>query len=51
MSHNTIEVETTGGVTRIALNRPDSLNSFNEEMHAEVRVAIAAAANGTRAIT
>ncbi|MCD6438489.1 MAG: enoyl-CoA hydratase/isomerase family protein, partial [Halomonas sp.] len=30
------------GVARITLNRPDSLNSFNTEMHAEMRKALKA---------
>jgi 2-(1,2-epoxy-1,2-dihydrophenyl)acetyl-CoA isomerase len=29
-----------GGVARLTLNRPDRLNSFNDEMHAEVRDAL-----------
>jgi 2-(1,2-epoxy-1,2-dihydrophenyl)acetyl-CoA isomerase len=31
-----------GGIARLTLNRPDKLNSFNTQMHAEVRDALAA---------
>ncbi len=41
MSHETIEFEIADGVATLTLNRPDSLNSFNTRMHAEVRVALA----------
>jgi len=37
MTFNTVEFTTDGTVGILALNRPDSLNSFNREMHAEVR--------------
>lgn len=40
MSFETIEYSVTGGVATIALDRPDSLNSFNQQMHAEVREAM-----------
>lgn len=40
MSFETIEYSVEGGVATIALNRPESLNSFNEQMHAEVREAM-----------
>lgn len=40
MSFETIEFSVEGGVATIALNRPDSLNSFNTQMHAEVREAM-----------
>lgn len=40
MSFETIEYSINGGVATIALNRPDSLNSFNQQMHAEVREAM-----------
>ena len=40
MSYNTIEYSVADGVATLALNRPDTLNSFNEEMHAEVREAL-----------
>ena len=41
MSFETIEFTVDKGVATLALNRPDSLNSFNTQMHAEVREAIA----------
>ena len=34
---NTIEVTHVDQVAEICLNRPDKLNSFNTEMHAELR--------------
>lgn len=38
MSHyETIQFEVTDGVARLTLNRPDRLNSFNIQMHEEVR--------------
>ncbi len=40
MSFETIEYSVDGGVATLALNRPDSLNSFNQQMHAEVREAM-----------
>jgi len=40
MSYNNIEFEITQGVAVLTLNRPESLNSFNTEMHAEVRDAL-----------
>ncbi|MCO4838832.1 MAG: 2-(1,2-epoxy-1,2-dihydrophenyl)acetyl-CoA isomerase [Rhodobacteraceae bacterium] len=47
----TILVERDGDLTQITLNRPDRLNSFNEEMHLALRTALNdAASNGTRAI-
>ncbi|HZO21254.1 MAG TPA: 2-(1,2-epoxy-1,2-dihydrophenyl)acetyl-CoA isomerase PaaG [Steroidobacteraceae bacterium] len=41
MNYQTILFETTAGVARLTLNRPDRLNSFNSAMHQEVRDAIA----------
>ena len=40
MSFETIEYAKSDGVARLALNRPDRLNSFNATMHAEVREAL-----------
>lgn len=40
MAYETIEFEITDGVAVLILNRPDRMNSFNTEMHAEVRDAI-----------
>lgn len=37
----TIQFEITGGIARLTLNRPDKLNSFNVQMHDEVRAALA----------
>lgn len=40
MSYQTILFEITNGVARLTLNRPDRLNSFNVQMHQEVREAL-----------
>lgn len=40
MAYEHIEFEITEGVALLTLNRPDSLNSFNTQMHAEVRDAL-----------
>jgi 2-(1,2-epoxy-1,2-dihydrophenyl)acetyl-CoA isomerase len=40
MSYETILFEVDGGIARLTLNRPDKLNSFNTQMHAEVRQAL-----------
>ncbi len=40
MSYQCILFDVTDGVARLTLNRPDRLNSFNMEMHAEVRDAL-----------
>jgi 2-(1,2-epoxy-1,2-dihydrophenyl)acetyl-CoA isomerase len=37
----TVEFTRSGAVARIALNRPDKLNSFTREMHADLRAAVA----------
>jgi 2-(1,2-epoxy-1,2-dihydrophenyl)acetyl-CoA isomerase len=37
MSYQTILYETKEGAGRLTLNRPEKLNSFNEQMHEEVR--------------
>ena len=40
MSYETILFEVDSGIARLTLNRPDKLNSFNVQMHAEVRQAL-----------
>jgi 2-(1,2-epoxy-1,2-dihydrophenyl)acetyl-CoA isomerase len=40
VSYQNIVFETADGVARLTLNRPERLNSFNTEMHAEVRAAL-----------
>lgn len=40
MSFETIEFSVEAGVATLTLSRPDSLNSFNTQMHAEVREAM-----------
>ncbi len=41
MSYDTIIFEVERGIARLTLNRPDKLNSFNSQMHGEVRQALA----------
>ena len=41
MSYQNILFEVRDGIARLTLNRPERLNSFNSEMHAEVRAALA----------
>jgi 2-(1,2-epoxy-1,2-dihydrophenyl)acetyl-CoA isomerase len=41
MSYGTILFSVDGGIARLTLNRPDKLNSFNTQMHGEVRDALA----------
>jgi 2-(1,2-epoxy-1,2-dihydrophenyl)acetyl-CoA isomerase len=51
VSYQTILFESKGGVARLTLNRPERLNSFNTEMHAEVRSALAEVrASGARVL-
>jgi 2-(1,2-epoxy-1,2-dihydrophenyl)acetyl-CoA isomerase len=40
MGFNTIEFDINEGVATLTLNRPKALNSFTDEMHAEIRVAM-----------
>ncbi|MGH7022817.1 MAG: 2-(1,2-epoxy-1,2-dihydrophenyl)acetyl-CoA isomerase PaaG [Caulobacteraceae bacterium] len=40
MSFDTIRFERAGGIARLTLNRPDRLNSFTVQMHAEVAKAL-----------
>lgn len=44
MASATVLVEHSGGVTRLTLNRPDRLNSFNVEMHEALAAAVDAVA-------
>jgi 2-(1,2-epoxy-1,2-dihydrophenyl)acetyl-CoA isomerase len=41
MSYETILFSVDRGIARLTLNRPDKLNSFNTQMHSEVRHALA----------
>ena len=49
MSYETILFEVDGGIARLTLNRPDKLNSFNTQMHGEVREALASIPEQRRA--
>src|ERR1700733_3921337 len=40
MSYETILFDVDSGIARLTLNRPDKLNSFNTQMHGEVRQAL-----------
>ena len=46
MSYEQIRFETADGIARIKLNRPDRLNSFTAQMHAELRDALLQLAAG-----
>ncbi len=46
MAHNNILFQLDNAIARLTLNRPDKLNSFNVEMHLEVRDAIEQARSG-----
>jgi 2-(1,2-epoxy-1,2-dihydrophenyl)acetyl-CoA isomerase len=43
MAYETIDFKADGPIARITLNRPDRLNSFTAQMHAELRDALGAA--------
>ena len=49
MSEEQIRYESSGGIARITLNRPERLNSFTTQMHAELREALARVASGSEA--
>ena len=49
MSYQTILFEVSGGVARLTLNRPDRLNSFNVQMHGEVKDALSQLKGNTEA--
>ena len=40
MEFSSIQFSVDAGIARLTLNRPDKLNSFNEDMHAELRAAL-----------
>ena len=46
MSYETILFEVDSGIARLTLNRPDKLNSFNVQMHGEVREALSTVVSG-----
>jgi 2-(1,2-epoxy-1,2-dihydrophenyl)acetyl-CoA isomerase len=46
MSYQHIIFSLDGGIARITLNRPERLNSFNPEMHLELREALARTCDG-----
>ena len=51
MSYETILFEAGGGIARLTLNRPDKLNSFNAQMHGEIRQALSTLpASGARVL-
>jgi 2-(1,2-epoxy-1,2-dihydrophenyl)acetyl-CoA isomerase len=49
MYYETIEFAVEAGIARLTLNRPDRLNSFNTQMHGELRAALAALQADSRA--
>jgi 2-(1,2-epoxy-1,2-dihydrophenyl)acetyl-CoA isomerase len=49
MSQEQIRYESSGGIARITLNRPERLNSFTTKMHGELREALLRVASGGEA--
>ena len=49
MSQEQIRYESSGGIARITLNRPERLNSFTTQMHRELREALARVASAGEA--
>jgi 2-(1,2-epoxy-1,2-dihydrophenyl)acetyl-CoA isomerase len=49
MNYQTILFEVANGVARLTLNRPDRLNSFNVQMHGEVKDALSQLKNNSEA--
>ena len=45
MNYETILFELTNNAARLTLNRPDRLNSFNVQMHAEIAEEVAVEAD------
>lgn len=51
MSYDTMLFSVDGAIARLALNRPDKLNSFNTQMHGEVPDALSrATGSGARVL-
>jgi 2-(1,2-epoxy-1,2-dihydrophenyl)acetyl-CoA isomerase len=51
MPFETILFEVDGGIARLTLNRPDKLNSFNVQMHGEIRQALSSlSSSGARVL-
>jgi 2-(1,2-epoxy-1,2-dihydrophenyl)acetyl-CoA isomerase len=50
VSYQNILFETRQGIARLTFNRPERLNSFNTEMHAEVRAALATLPGSARVL-
>src|SRR5918992_906626 len=49
MSYQNILFDVSDGIARLTLNRPDRLNSFNVDMHREVREALQTLSGGAAA--
>lgn len=50
MNFQNILYESSGGIARITLNRPERLNSFNDDMHGELREALSDARTSARVL-